>query len=284
MLKTQINWTLNNYCQANCWYCPSTQWGGEEPRNIELYLDFAQRANEHFDSLGRSIDWKFNGGEPLDMFDLPQLLKLCKRDNNIIELTTNGGRMWLDWWAIEPHVDVLNLSYHYWQNPSLIKYIIELYIEKKKQINVTVPIRHTEFDEDYNKAITIQNIYNIPVSKLLLIENMDWMTGYYSYTPEQIDLINGPGSSQNRKMLVDETFQQHHERLLLISPSFTGKKCNVGIEKINISAQGYASGANCTNTPLGNIWEADFQFIKEPQICKMKACMDSEDQKIMKFD
>lgn len=284
MFRTQINWTLNNYCQANCWYCPSTQWGGEQPRNIEYYLNFAERANQHFDQLGRIIDWIFNGGEPLDMFDFPQLLKLCKRDNNKIELTTNGGRMWLDWWAIEPYVDNLNLSWHYWQNPNLIKYIVELYVEKKKQIVVTVPIRHTDFDEDYTKAEHIRNTYNIPVNKLLLIENMDWIKGYYPYTAEQIELINGPGSSVQKKMLVDETFQERHERMLSISPSFTGKKCNAGIEILNIGAQGFTSGASCTNTHLGNIWDSDFQFISEPQVCKMMACMNPEDQKITKFD
>lgn len=275
---------LNNYCKANCWYCPSSFWGGEEPRNIELYLNFAQRANEFFDKINRSIDWTFNGGEPLDMFDLPQLLKLCKRENNLIELTTNGGRLWLDWWAIEPHVDVLNLTYHYWQNPNLVKYIVELYLEKNKTINLTIPIRPNEFSEDYDKATELQSIYKIPIIKILLIENMDWMKGYYSYTPEQIELINGPGSSTQTKMLVNETLQEQHERLLKNSPSYTGKRCNVGIEKINISAQGFASGSNCTNSPMGNIWEEDFKFFTEPQVCKMMACMDPQDQKIMKFD
>lgn len=284
MLRTVINWTLHNYCKANCYYCPSTQWGGEEPRNIEYYLNFAEQANKHFDQLGRIIDWTFNGGEPLDMFDLPQLLKLCKRDNNILELTTNGGRMWIDWWAIEPHVDKLNLTYHYWQNSSLIKYIIELYLGKNKQINITIPIRHTDFDTDYNMALELANTYSVPVTKLLLIENMDWIKGYYPYTKEQIELINGPNTGEQTKMLIEETFQERHERLLKESPSFTGKRCNTGIEKINISAQGFASGSNCTNSPMGNIWEPQFEFFTEPQVCKMMVCMDHQDQKIMKFD
>jgi hypothetical protein len=283
MLKTFINWTLNNYCKANCYYCPSTVWGGEEPRNIEHYLNFVEKANRHFDQLGRTIDWKFDGGEPLDMFDLPQLLKLCKRDNNIIELTTNGGRMWIDWWALEPNVDVLNLSYHYWQNPSLIKYVVELFVQKNKKITVIVPMRHTHFEEDYTKAMELQHTYNIAVNKILLIQNLDWIKGYYPYTEEQIILINGKGSEKQTKMLVEETFQEMHERMLSISPSYTGIKCNDGIEKLNISAAGFVGGASCGNTSLGNIWDEHFSFISEPQVCKMKACINTEDQKITKF-
>ena len=43
---------------------------------------------------------------------------------------TNGGTLWMDWWAIEPYVDQVVLTFHYWQNPALMKYIIDVFKEK----------------------------------------------------------------------------------------------------------------------------------------------------------
>jgi len=283
MLITHITWTLHNYCKAGCSYCPSSQWGGDEPRPIEQYLNFANYAIEHFDKMKRTINWSFNGGEPLDLFDLPQLLKFCKKDDNLIELTTNGGRLWLDWWALESHIDILNLTYHYWQQPNLIKFIIDTFSKKQKTVNVTIPIRYNFFDEDFSRALQLEKEYNIKTIKQLLIQNMDWMLGYYPYTESQLEAINGIGSQSKKNMLGDQTFEEYQEHLIKISPSFAGQKCNDGIEKLNISSAGFVGGASCGNTYLGNIWDSNFKLISEPQICNMRVCSNLEDQKITKF-
>ena len=129
-MRTKIYWSLHNHCTAQCTYCPSSLWGGVEPRHISDYLHITQKLISHYLSLGRKIDWEFTGGEPLDMFDFPMILKLCKENGGNIKLNSNGGKMWLDWWAIEPHVDELNLTYHYWQKAPLIKFILDAFQNK----------------------------------------------------------------------------------------------------------------------------------------------------------
>ena len=155
-LKTNINWMLHDHCTSECSYCPTRLRGGPIPKGILDYMAVTTKLIDHYDSLDRKINWTFGGGEPLDMFDFPMMLKLCKERGGNIELTTNGGKLWLDWWAIEPHIDILHLSYHYWQNPNLIKFIIQAFQKANKPIDISVPIRPNFVDEDMQRALTEQ--------------------------------------------------------------------------------------------------------------------------------
>jgi organic radical activating enzyme len=143
------------------------------PRGILEYMEVTKKIINHYDSLDRKIDWFFDGGEPLDMFDFPMMLKLCKERGGNIDLKTNGGKLWLDWWAIEPHIDSLHLSYHYWQNPNLIRFIIQAFQKANKPINVIVPIRPDHFNEDIQRATDVETEFNIVVSKTVLYIEAD---------------------------------------------------------------------------------------------------------------
>ena len=155
MLETKIHWQVSDYCTAGCTYCPKTYWGGEKPRDILEYVRVTKKIIDHYTSLNRRIIWHFTGGDPLEMFDFPMVLKMCKEANGDITIDTNGGKLWMDWWAIEPHVDYLNLTYHYWQNPNLIKFILQTFIAKEKSFSITVPIRPDFFENDTSGKTSI---------------------------------------------------------------------------------------------------------------------------------
>lgn len=282
-LKTQINWMLNDYCTSECSYCPIRFRGGELPRGILEYMEVTQKLIDHYDSLGRKIDWTFNGGEPLDMFDFPMMLKLCKERGGTIDLTTNGGKLWLDWWAIEPHIDSLHLSYHYWQNPKLIQFIIQAFKKANKHIDVMVPIRPDHFDEDLNRALAIESEFNIVVSKSVLHNEADPVAGMFSYTEHQLRIMRGEELVEVQQYFEETTFEERYENKIEENPVYTGYMCNVGIEKLVISHQGWVSGSSCNDRPLGNIWSPNFQLPSTPHICGMRACVDGSDQQITKF-
>ena len=298
-MKTKIFWSLNNYCKAKCTYCPATLWGGEEPRHISEYIDLTQRIIDHYALLGREIEWTFDGGEPLDMFDFPMLLKMCKEANGTITLNSNGGRLWMDWWAIEPHVDLLNLTYHYWQNPKLIEFIISTFKNKNKSINVTVPIRPDFFDQDLSRAISMEEKFGIWVHKSALYNHCDTTAGLFPYTKEQLeamsksDLIPDPPPSdpspstmtliEQQEYFENTTFHERYNNSITQNPVFTNWMCNAGIETLSISHLGWASGSNCNNIPLGNVWNSNFQLPSTPQRCGMLACISHSDQQITKF-
>jgi organic radical activating enzyme len=238
---------------------------------------------DHYDSLDRKINWTFGGGEPLDMFDFPMMLKLCKERGGNIELTTNGGKLWLDWWAIEPHIDQLHLTYHYWQNPKLIQFIIQAFQKAGKHIEVIVPMRPDHFDEDLKRALDIESEFNIIVSKAILYNEADQAFGMFFYEDRQISIMLGEKSVQERSQDREITVAERFEKVVNVSPSYTGQLCNLGIERLTISHTGWVRGSNCNTTHFGNIWENNFALPIAPQRCVMVSCIDGLDQQITKF-
>ena len=282
-LRTQINWMLNDYCTSECSYCPTRFRGGEMPRGILEYMDVTERLINHYESLGRTIDWSFNGGEPLDMFDFPMMLKLCKERNGTVDLHTNGGKLWMDWWAIEPHVDSLHLTYHYWQNPNLIRFIMQAFTKANKFVDVMVPIRPDHFDEDLKRALEVEAEFGIVVSKNVLYIEADHSMPMLPYTPQQLRIMRGEELVQEQEHFAETTYAERFEEKIAANPVFTGMLCNVGIEKLVISHLGWVRGSNCNIGQFGNIWNGTLEYPTSPLTCNMLACMDGSDQQITKF-
>jgi hypothetical protein len=61
------------------------------------------------------------------------------------------------------------------------------------------------------------------------------------------------------------------------------KIAKIGIEKLNISAEGWINGSDCNTLNLGNIWK-DFTLPSNPTKCIRQSCMSSSDQRLTKFD
>jgi len=298
-LYTDIHWQLSNYCKAECSYCPTSLRGGEYPEEDKDYVKIAKLILDHYNLvLNRNINWTFDGGEPLDLNNLTRILKTAKSDRNNVILHTNGGYIWMDWWAIEPYVDKIVLSYHYWQNKSLIKYILDIFKEKNKSIFLKMPIRPDYFEEDMARVKITEEENEIKVSKVILYKNATRDGGMFSYSKEQLMELSGIKPTKiitikepekivplikEKKEFETKPYQQRLEEKIKSNPSYLGQLCNVGIEKLVISYNGYVSGSNCNNQPLGNIWNNQWAPPDKPQICGMLSCMNKEDQKITKF-
>lgn len=280
-MRTRINWQLNNYCTGGCSYCPTRFWGGEKPPMVDRFLEITRRIIDHYKQLGRDIDWNFTGGEPLEFFDLPAVMKMCKESNGTIELQTNGGKLWLDWWAIEPHVDNLHLTYHYWQNPNLIKFIIQAFRGKNKNFDITVPIRHDYFDDDWGRALQVETDFEIRVSKQPLYK--DASADLYPYTRDQLVKLFGEQWTDLYLNAKPVTFHEQREAIIAVSPSFTNQRCNVGIETLSIGSEGWLSGSDCGIKHMGNVWKDDFTLPNEPTMCDRTVCASGSDQAITKF-
>ncbi len=280
---TKIQWMLNGFCTAQCSYCPTRYWGGPEPRGILEYVDVAQKFIDHYSvKLGRKIHWVFTGGEPLDMFDFPMLLKQCKDAGGNIELHTNGGKLWMDWWAIEPHVDQLNLTVHYWQNPKLVKFITSTFKNKNKPFKVSSPIRPEQFEQDMSRVAELEQECEITIERALLARDADFNMGLINYTDEQLSTIKGSEWLEEHKKTKDNLFHENVMARFEKAPKYPGALCNVGVEVVKINPEGRAAGGDCNTAHLGFIW-GELNLPDGPQHCKMQACMSPEDQLITKF-
>lgn len=280
---TKIEWNLSDYCKSECSYCPTSLRGGPEPRGLDEYLKVTKTIVESYSKIGKRLEWTFNGGEPLDL-DVVPILKYCKENGGSITLHTNGGRLWVDWWALVKYVDNLILTYHYWQNPALIKYILDTFVEKQKNFTVNVPIRPDYFDEDISRALQIESEYKIIVSKNALFKNARPDDSMYNYTEEQLDIMTGAKYLKEIKYKHETTtFMERHLQKYVSNPVYAGKICNVGIERLYISHTGFVQGARCNNQPLGLIWNENWYPPLMPQVCSMQACVHPDDQLITKF-
>lgn len=282
-LKTKIIWNLHDYCTAGCTYCPGNLSGGSTPPEISKYIEVANRLINHYASLGRTIDWVFNGGEPLEMFDFPEFLKVCKTNDSNIILASNGGKLWLDWWAIEPYISHLTLTYHYWQNPNLIRFIVQLFRKKEKTIDIKVPIRHDHFKEDMTRATEIENEYGFQDVRQILYLLAHTQAGLLNYSKEDLASLYGREYIQKQEEYKTVTFAQRSAEINNSSPVFSGMKCMGGIETLHIGQTGWVSPSECKNTPLGNIWDGTLSLPTSPQVCGMQSCVHPEDHSLSKY-
>lgn len=297
ILYTDVDWQLTNHCKAECYYCPISLRGGNYPEEDKDYLKLVSLITDHYNSkLGRRIRWGFDGGEPLDLHNLVKVLNRAKSDLNSVTLHTNGGNLWIDWWAIAPNIDHCVLTYHYWQNPNLIKYVIDCIKKENKTITVKAPVRPDNFEEDMDRIRILEEERSINVVKVVLYKDANPIGGQYPYTKEQLLILSGIDPNKKAaaetakapliKERTDFETKTHHQRLeekKASNPSYLGKLCNVGIERLRISHNGYVNGSNCNNQPLGNIWNEGWTPPEGPQTCAMLACMNPWDQKITKF-
>jgi len=298
---TNIVWHLHDHCKSECSYCPSQLRGGlPDEHSISEYTEVALELISHYNSLGRTINWTFNGGEPLDLIDFPVLLRICNEYNSKIELHTNGGKLWIDWWAMEPRIDILHLTYHYWQKYPLIKFIIQLFQTKRKEIKVTVPIRPNFFNEDLQRVLDVEKEFGIIVSKSVLYNNASPIGGIFPYTEQQLRIMRGEEFVNEQRIFKLTTFKERNEKLYSSNPSYTGILCNTGIESLNISHTGWVSGSDCNSNQLGNIWINMKEFVSDankqqknlnklklptgPSKCNMISCISPRDQQITKFN
>lgn len=304
-LTTKIHWILNDYCKAQCSYCPPHISGGLLPPETK---DYIRVANSIIDAYtGRNLDWMFTGGEPLDLNDIVVLLKLCRSSGSSMTLNTNGGKLWIDWWAIEPYVDTVNLTFHYWQQPALIKYIVDILRSKNKVINITAPIRPEFFKEDLKRIIEVEDLADIFILKTLLFKEASATAEMFNYNIEDLctlDLYNQPRKdrariieenknrskpgpltpSAEKKVYIDNTdWNDRYINTHNSNPTYTHQLCNAGVEFLNIGAQGWVSGSFCGNASMGNIWKDDWVPSVQPQRCTMISCIHESDQKITKF-
>jgi MoaA/NifB/PqqE/SkfB family radical SAM enzyme len=277
MKTAEVHWKLNSYCEFDCIYCPSKYRGGELDKTLDQYLHVVDQLQTTRYNHCDSINWFLGGGEPLHFPNLNLLLQKIKSKNSYVRLDTSGGDNWFSIMEILNYVDHFRITHHYWQNPTVLDYIIDMCNENQKKLNVIVPLMAGKIKESREKVAELVSL-GINANEITLSADQG---GYWQgYSKKDINLINYLPEDyvEPDKEPVAPSNNYIDLSKLDGSPVHTGKPCYAGIDWINIGYKGFASASNCGGRPIGNVFDGEWQAPAEPFPCSMIQCRDRQDQ------
>lgn len=288
--QAEIHWLLNGICRSGCEYCPSRLNNVDNGRSLEEYLSVIRKLQASRYKHADSIKWKLGGGEPLQFSGLDIVLNEIKKRESYVRLDTNGGETWFELMSIINKVDHIKLTQHYWQNESVLNFIIDLCKDNNVKLDVMIPLLPGKIDECKDRVLELQN-NGVMAHELVLTNDAkkgnDLWHGYSE--PERRRLLGLPADweppvEQPRDPnapdpnWVDPRIIQNPEHV------YTGKQCFAGVDYLYIGAKGFASASNCGGRDVGNVFSEGWQPPETSFACPMLQCSDERDRTIIRVN
>jgi len=277
MRTLEIAWKLNSYCEHNCEYCHNKWSGGELTRTLDQYLDVVEKLQQTRYQHGDRIKWTLGGGEPLHFPNLNLLLRKIKEKESYVRLDTSGGDSWFGIMEIINYVDYLKVTHHYWQNPSVLEYIIDLCKENDKKIRIMVPLMPGKIKECRERVAELSSL-GIGVEEQVL-KNEDGSNFWSGYGIKDINIIQGFSEDHETPAVQDSpVYVPLNEPPKDNSPSYTGKQCYAGIDVLRIGHKGFVSGSECGARDIRNVFDENWQAPDSSFACPMLWCRSINDR------
>lgn len=275
MKTLEINWKLNSYCEYKCSYCRSGWSGGELIKTLDEYLYAVEQLQTTRYPHGDRIKWILSGGEPLNFPNLNLLLQKIKSKPSQVRLDTSGGDSWFGVMEIINYVDNFRVTHHYWQNVSVLDYIIDTCKENEKKLKVIVPLLPGKILEGKDKVADLIGQGVDAETQSLKTSNGSW---WPEYTRKDINLIRGLPEDYEDPPYVPPPYVPLNEPPKDNSPSYTGKLCYAGIDILQIDHKGFVVSSDCGGRPSGNVFDEGWTAPTDPFACPMLWCRSSNDR------
>lgn len=279
MITPKIIWQISGHCTHECWYClpkyrnnPYYKTTDEYLHVIDLLQNYGQRSNIP------KMKWKFKGGEPLQFPNFNIILKQIKTKDSYIAVETSGGTSWFDLMEISGNIDALILTYHDWQNESVLDYIIDTMQEQEKDLKIKIPMLPGKMKECKDIAKSIQD-RGVAVDEQLLkntegivISNysMKDLNIYYGRAEDWMPPEEDP-SIPTSPVWIDPRIDDG-------APVYTGKPCWAGVDYMYISSKGFAAGSECGGRDMGNVFDPGWTPPDSAFPCSMLFCRSNFDK------
>lgn len=307
LIKVHNNWpsntlgldiTLGNVCNHKCWYCwPGSNAGNHKFPDLDILKEnithLIQYYQEHTNK--KVFDIHFVGGEPTHWPKLFEFIKYLKENFNcLISMTSNGSKK-LSWWEeASKYFDRVHMSCHN-EFVDLVSFrnVCDLLYDKGVVVSVSVMMDPKAWDicmdmVDYLKLS--RNKWTIRYVELIGDE--------INYTDQQVSVIKQHRARKvnllwfllhnkyyRSKVKVTDTLGKVHnfqdnEILVKRLNNFYGWQCSLGIDRINVTPDGYLGGTcgqSLYGLPKFNIYQRGFveKFTPEitPVICSKVECV-----------
>lgn len=292
-----IDLSLGNVCNYKCWYCfDGANEGNHKFPEYETFTKNISHLLNHYKANGKKIfNISFVGGEPTHWPRLIDFIQYLKENFHcVISMTTNGSKK-LDYWKrIAPYFDRIQMSCHH-------QYVD---IEKFRDIcdylytqNVIVSASVMMDPNCWDKCINLVD-YLKSSKKRWTIRYAELLGKGITYTKIQTNILNlhrarGPNLFwfwKNNKTYMSKVIvttmsghkikMQDNGILLKRLNNFYGWECNLGVDWIHVSFEGYISGT-CGQMLYNqqfkyNLRDKDFSTNFNPTImpvlCKQLSC------------
>lgn len=276
MKPAEINWQLTTYCEYDCFYCPSKWRGGTLTRTLDEYLLVVEKLQQTRYLHHEKINWVIKGGEPLHFPNLNQLLQQIKTKPSKLRVDTSGGDSWFNIMEVIGYIDDLRLTHHYWQNFTVVNYIVDMCKDMNKLLRVTVPLQPGAILESRAKVAELVS-QGIRAEEQKLVNSVGGT--WDGYSKKDRNLIRGlpedyedpPAPPIEKVPYVDLSIPDD-------SPFYTGMPCYAGIDWIFIDSRGHAVASECRGRPIGNVFEENWEAPAQPFPCSMIQCRNQNDR------
>jgi organic radical activating enzyme len=283
MTTPRIIWQISGQCTHDCWYCLPKYRNNPRFKTTEEYLhviDLLQNYGNR--SSIPKLNWKFKGGEPLQFPNFNILLKQIKSKDSYITVETAGGTSWFDIMEISGNIDSIVLTYHYWQNESVLDYIVDMMQDQQKQLKIKIPMLPGKMNECKQLARSLRD-KDVNVTEQLLMNEDGLVIGNYSMIDLNIfygrpeDWVPEPAPAVTAPVWIDPRIDDG-------SPVYTGKPCWAGVDYLYISSKGFTSGSECGGREIGNVFEPGWTPPDAPFPCSMLFCRSQFDKKNIRIE
>jgi hypothetical protein len=278
--RLRIEYMAGNFCNYKCSYCGPYANGGDVrwPKDFDMLVKHFRHLLDFYVRNGRDkFEINILGGEPSLWPDIVKFSRIMKLEYNVkITMTSNGSRT-LRWWDENADAfDNILFSYHY-AEADLKHYInvLDIVYDKDIPLNALVMMDPNYWDEiiaamDIMKA-TSQNSWFINAMEInpsrYTQEQREIFKKHVKRMPPIHRLIKDEYENilkGKTTVIFDDGSKEKVERNYFSVNdlnNFEGWMCNIGIENLNIKADGKLTGV-CDNKTFD---EKDYYNIYDPK-------------------
>jgi hypothetical protein len=266
-----IYWTLTDFCNFKCSYCPDDLHAGEYSRNqrpgfptneeIDIFLDSI--VNKHLQ--GRFLNMTISGGEPT-LHPMFKNIIAKMNPHGSVEVITNGSRS-VEWWqdmAVLPNKVTISLHPEF-SNLDKINELGLFLLENNIDLMFNLMCDPANWDWVVNVKNLLDTKLHGHINAKILTDHKNPMTDGkpFSYYEDQLAFIKASQSripnSDRRKYvyaIYDDGTRKGLEAFAVINNNehrFTGWTCSAGRSGYRVHFDGYVYAGICSIKKLGKL-------------------------------
>lgn len=293
-----VYWTLTDFCNQHCTYCPSALNLGSyanspsfpNDSDIDLFLDKLISIQQQ---TQKRLVVNISGGEPTLHNKFPDIIGRL-HDYATVIVTSNGARN-VSWWQTlpkQPHLVILSLHPEYYDSKKLK---INKLCKFLKDNGVSIQFNLMCHPEKWDTVLEIVNDIDDRFKPFIIpkvIQDQETFTrDMYSYTSEQLDFIKNYPTKLETNIYWNVKAVYSNGDINRAIPNtimaeglhyFQNWKCSAGSEGISVYANGEVRAGICNAKSLGHI--SNFNFLSEYLDCPRPSCTCPGDINLNKYN